>query len=83
MSRTIKRPYTKSKQFDKSCRNHGGCPYCEGNRTFNNRRAEIHSDDLLADEVLIGADVLLSDDPPIENNGVAQNTGGSRNTGGI
>lgn len=40
MSRTYKKPYTKSKRFDKSCRNHGGCPYCEGNRTYNARKRE-------------------------------------------
>lgn len=27
-----RKPYRKSKRFDKTCRNHGGCPYCEGNR---------------------------------------------------
>ena len=27
-----RKPYRKSKVFDKTCRNHGGCPYCEGNR---------------------------------------------------
>jgi hypothetical protein len=32
MSRTQKKPYTKSKRFDKTCRNHGGCPYCLGNK---------------------------------------------------
>lgn len=25
-------PYYKSKRFDKSCRNHGKCPYCRKNR---------------------------------------------------
>jgi len=25
-------PYRGSKRFDKSCRNHGGCPACEGTR---------------------------------------------------
>lgn len=25
-------PYRKAKAVDKTCRNHGGCPYCEGNR---------------------------------------------------
>lgn len=33
MSRTIKRPYRKSRAFATSCRSHGGCPWCEGNRT--------------------------------------------------
>jgi hypothetical protein len=32
-----RKPYQKSKRFDKSCRNHGGCPYCENNRTFERR----------------------------------------------
>ena len=26
------KPYRKSKRFDETCRNHGGCSYCEGNR---------------------------------------------------
>lgn len=29
-----------SKRFDRSCRNHGGCGYCKGNRTFASRKAE-------------------------------------------
>lgn len=32
MSRTVKKSYTGSKQFDKTCRSHGGCPHCESNR---------------------------------------------------
>lgn len=27
-----RKPYRKAKAIDKTCRNHGGCPYCEGNR---------------------------------------------------
>ena len=27
-----RKQYRKSKAIDKSCRNHGGCPYCERNR---------------------------------------------------
>lgn len=38
MSRTYKRPYTKSKRFDKSCRCHGGCGWCEGNRLHNDKK---------------------------------------------
>ena len=34
MSRTKRKEYTKSKRFDSSCRNHGGCGYCEQNRTW-------------------------------------------------
>lgn len=34
MSRTYKKPYRKSKVFDASCRNHGSCPWCKGNRLY-------------------------------------------------
>lgn len=27
-----RKPYRKAKRIDKSCRNHGSCPYCAGNR---------------------------------------------------
>ena len=33
-------PYRGSKQFDRSCRNHGSCGYCESNRTHKNKRRE-------------------------------------------
>lgn len=41
MSRTRKRPYTKSKRFDVTCRCHGSCTYCRNNRLHaeRNRRA--------------------------------------------
>ena len=29
-----RQPYRKSRVFDQSCRNHGGCPWCERNRRF-------------------------------------------------
>lgn len=35
MSRTYKRPYTKSKRFDTSCRNHGSCSWCTKNRLYS------------------------------------------------
>lgn len=38
MSRTYKKPYTKSKRFDKSCRNRGGCPACYSNRQHRHRK---------------------------------------------
>ena len=41
MSRTYKRPYTKSKRFDKSCRCHGGCGWCEGNRTIQTKKVKV------------------------------------------
>jgi len=30
--------FRKSKRFDRTCRNHGKCPWCEGNRTFQARK---------------------------------------------
>lgn len=28
----FRKPYMGSKRYFRSCRNHGGCPWCEGNR---------------------------------------------------
>jgi hypothetical protein len=36
-----RRPFRGSKAFDSSCRNHGGCPWCEGNRLRSQRRAQL------------------------------------------
>jgi copper oxidase (laccase) domain-containing protein len=30
-----------SKKFDRSCRNHGNCGYCENNRLFSFRRLKF------------------------------------------
>ena len=35
--------YRHSKAFDPSCRNHGSCPWCEGNRTYQSRKADLAS----------------------------------------
>lgn len=41
MSRSFKKnAYTGSKRFDKSCRCHGGCPHCEGNRLLYTKIGE-------------------------------------------
>lgn len=32
-SKERRKEYTDSRLFDATCRNHGGCPWCEGNRT--------------------------------------------------
>jgi hypothetical protein len=45
MSRTYKRPYTKSKRFDTSCRNDGNCEYCRSNRLYAVRNAESDAKD--------------------------------------
>ena len=39
--------YYDTRRFDRSCRNHGGCEYCEGNRKFANRRRELAAEEEL------------------------------------
>lgn len=36
-----RKPYSGSKAIDRSCRNHGGCPWCEGSRL---RKYQIDED---------------------------------------
>ena len=38
-----RKPYTKSKAFDTSCRNHGSCSYCEDARTYKKTKTELES----------------------------------------
>lgn len=33
-----RKPYEGCKAIDRSCRNHGGCPWCEGNRLYNTKK---------------------------------------------
>ncbi len=49
MARTKRKPYTKSKRFDSSCRNHGGCPWCARNRTHFDTAARTRADADLRD----------------------------------
>lgn len=35
-----RKPFRGSKAIDCSCRNHGGCLYCEGNRLYNRKKLE-------------------------------------------
>lgn len=39
MSRTRKQPYRRSRRFDRTCRCHGSCSYCRGNRLHQQTRA--------------------------------------------
>ena len=34
-------PYQGGKSIDKTCRNHGGCPWCYGNRTHKYEIAKL------------------------------------------
>jgi len=36
-----RKPYRGSKRFDCSCRNHGSCGYCLGNRTLFDKKARL------------------------------------------
>ena len=33
-----RKPYRKAKAVCRSCRNHGSCEYCKGNRTYKNKK---------------------------------------------
>lgn len=33
-----RKPYHGGKAIDRTCRNHGGCPWCEGNRLYRTKR---------------------------------------------
>ena len=39
-----RKAFTKSKAFDYSCRNHGSCSYCQGNRKHSTMRKQLASD---------------------------------------
>ena len=41
MSRTKKKPKTGAKAIDPSCKNHGSCPWCRGNRTYQATKAKM------------------------------------------
>lgn len=40
-----RKQYRGAKSVDKSCRNHGSCPYCQGNRKHKNEKREQSMDD--------------------------------------
>ena len=44
MSRTRKHKLTGGKAVDHSCRNHGECPFCTRNRTYNELRDKEKAD---------------------------------------
>lgn len=42
-----RKPYYKSKAIDRTCRNHGSCPYCTDSRTHKNtKRIQAAQDEL-------------------------------------
>ena len=55
-----RRPYRGSRRFDHSCRNHGGCGYCRGNRLYASVRRVVAADERLKDATLpdtLGAEI--------------------------
>lgn len=38
-----RKPYRKSKKIDPSCRNHGGCSWCEGNRLYHTKKEKLRT----------------------------------------
>lgn len=42
-----RKPYRGSKRFDWSCRNHNGCPWCEGNRLHSSKCREMAAEEQL------------------------------------
>jgi hypothetical protein len=41
-----RKPYYHSKRFDRTCRNHGSCPYCAWGRQHKHKRREPLPDDI-------------------------------------
>lgn len=46
-----RKPYRKSKSFDRTCRNHGSCPYCENNRTYQSKKEEDRINYILKEDL--------------------------------
>lgn len=44
-----RKPYYGAKAFDRTCRNHGGCPCCENNRLIHTNRLIEKSNQELKD----------------------------------
>lgn len=40
-----RKPFYGPKAIDKTCRNHGSCPYCYGNRTYCNKKRQESAED--------------------------------------
>lgn len=44
-----RKPYDGSKAIDKTCRNHGGCPWCEENRLYQRNKEQERCEQELED----------------------------------
>lgn len=43
MSRTVKKPYSKAKSWDKHCRNNNACNWCRDNRLHKHKKQMLFS----------------------------------------
>lgn len=41
-----RKPYYDSRRFDATCRNHGSCPWCKGNRLHKKKQEEERLKDM-------------------------------------
>ena len=46
-----RKPYRRGKAVDPSCRNNKGCPWCEGNRTYTNRKREDAAEQKIKEDI--------------------------------
>ena len=44
-----RRPYTGAKAIDRTCRNHGSCEWCQGNRQYASRKKAEAAESRLRD----------------------------------
>ena len=45
-----RKPYHGSKRFDRTCRNHGSCDYCKGNRLYSSKKRKDAAEEKLKGE---------------------------------
>lgn len=48
-NKEYRKPYTRAKAIDRTCRNHGSCEWCKGNRLYQQNKAEEASRQTLED----------------------------------
>jgi hypothetical protein len=49
-----RRPYTRAKSVDTSCRNHGSCDYCKGNRTYFDKKYRTKAEEDIQEAIQYG-----------------------------
>lgn len=44
-----RKPYSGEKSIDRTCRNHGSCVWCKGNRTHKNDKRKLATEQRMGD----------------------------------